>query len=107
MNGPGQLLQQAFREHMEHFGEDFHVGGETRRGVYSDHKELRKSVSCRESFHCGLVTLLSDGQPKKTLGLCRQDRKLWLECTSTSMPLSYRSHKTPVVYFQETAVPRF
>jgi hypothetical protein len=42
MNGIGEGMRGAFKQHMEHFGEDFHVSGETRRGVYSDHKGVKK-----------------------------------------------------------------
>jgi hypothetical protein len=42
MNGVGEGAREAFKQHMEHFGEDFHVSGETRRGVYSDHKGVKK-----------------------------------------------------------------
>jgi hypothetical protein len=42
MNGVGDGLRDAFKQHMDVFGEDFHVSGETRRGVYSDHKGIKK-----------------------------------------------------------------
>jgi len=42
MNGIGEGMRGAFKQHMEHFGKDFHVSGETRRGVYSDHKRVKK-----------------------------------------------------------------
>jgi hypothetical protein len=42
MSEVGEGFRDAFKEHMEVFGEDFHAGGETRRGVYSDHKGIKK-----------------------------------------------------------------
>lgn len=42
VNEAGKLMRAAFEEHMAHFGEDFHAAGETRRGVYSDHKGIKK-----------------------------------------------------------------
>jgi hypothetical protein len=42
MHGVGEGMLEAFKEHMGVFGEDFHAGGETRRGVYSDHKGVKK-----------------------------------------------------------------
>jgi hypothetical protein len=43
MNGQaGELARRAFEMHLKHFGEDFHVGGETKRAVYSNHKGVMK-----------------------------------------------------------------
>jgi len=42
MSEVGNDFRDAFAEHLEMFGEDFHAGGETRRGVYSDHKGVKK-----------------------------------------------------------------
>ena len=37
-NGTGEDFREAFEEHLEVFGEDFHIAGETKRGVFSDEK---------------------------------------------------------------------
>jgi hypothetical protein len=43
MNGEtGEMMRDAFEEHFEQFGEDFHVDGETKRAVFSDHKGVMK-----------------------------------------------------------------
>jgi hypothetical protein len=43
MNGQaGELARRAFEQHLKHFGEDFHVAGETKRAVFSDHKGVMK-----------------------------------------------------------------
>jgi hypothetical protein len=42
MSEIGDGMRGAFKEHMNEFGEDFHAAGETRRGVYSDHKGIKK-----------------------------------------------------------------
>lgn len=41
-NEVGDGFREAFKEHLEVFGEDFHAGGETRRGVFSDDKGVTK-----------------------------------------------------------------
>jgi hypothetical protein len=38
MSGPGEDFRHVFEEHLEMFGEDFQISGETKRGVFSDHK---------------------------------------------------------------------
>lgn len=38
----GEGFRDAFKEHLDVFGEDFHVAGETKRGVFSDHKGTMK-----------------------------------------------------------------
>ena len=43
MNGEvGDLMREAFKEHLNVFGEDFHAAGETKRAVFSDHKGVMK-----------------------------------------------------------------
>jgi hypothetical protein len=38
----GELARRAFEQHLKHFGEDFHVAGETKRAVFSNHKGVMK-----------------------------------------------------------------
>jgi hypothetical protein len=43
MSQAGDMLRRGFETMtMKQRGEDFHVGSETRRGVYSDHKGVKK-----------------------------------------------------------------
>jgi hypothetical protein len=42
MSQAGEMMRRGFETHMRVFGEDFHVDGETRKGVYSDHKGVKK-----------------------------------------------------------------
>lgn len=37
-NEVGNSFRRAFEDSVKIFGEDFHVAGETKRGVFSDHK---------------------------------------------------------------------
>ena len=37
-NELGDDYREAFKEHLDAFGEDFHVAGETKRGAFSDQK---------------------------------------------------------------------
>lgn len=41
-NEAGEGFRDAFKEFLDEFGEDFHVAGETKRGVFSDHKGTTK-----------------------------------------------------------------
>jgi len=41
-NQTGEGFREAFKAHLGVFGEDFHVAGETKRGVFSDHKGTMK-----------------------------------------------------------------
>jgi hypothetical protein len=36
----GETFREVFKEHLDVFGEDFHVAGETKRGVFSDDKGI-------------------------------------------------------------------
>lgn len=47
-NEAGEGFREAFKEHLEVFGEDFQIAGETKRGVFSDEEEMKVSFLPQE-----------------------------------------------------------